>query len=519
MNFSSRLVLMAGTMLALLIACPVTSAAESPFSSIAPYVDGQTFLIGRLDVKQLSLSDLKSRLPVLLTQITGDASVPPQFEQALGRAIQLRDGFLAAGGQDVFLIVSPADIPYRPPFLVVTATDAQKTAALETFVRELVQPDGNNMAMRQSGDRTILVGSPPTLERLAGLQPQPRPEVAAATSAIASAPIQLILVPNADQHRVLKETFPSFPPPWQQVTGPALSDGVQWGALTVVATPGIKAHLMVESKDAAAAAALKAMLDAALDAAVQLPAVQEIVPEAGQLRKLIAPTVAGKQVSITLTDDAATLQAVAKPLAAALQAARGNAQRQMSVNNLKQLALSMHVYHDQFKRFPPAASADAAGKPLLSWRVHILPYLEQEALYKQFKLDEPWDSEHNKKLIELMPPTFADPAVQLKPGMTTYVVPIGEGTVFGGKKEPRFQDILDGTSNTIMIVNVTPDRAVVWTKPEDLAVTEAAPLTGLVSTAQEVRNGFLRRKCADAERRRRPEDPLAVVQRQRWETR
>ena len=107
-------------------------------------------------------------------------------------------------------------------------------------------------------------------------------------------------------------------------------------------------------------------------------------------------------MSVSLTEDAATLQAVAKPLMAAIAAARGNAQRQMSMNNLKQIGLAMHNYHDVNKRFPPAANLDAAGKPLLSWRVHILPYLEQEALYKQFKLDEPWDSEHNKKLAEIV---------------------------------------------------------------------------------------------------------------------
>jgi hypothetical protein len=80
--------------------------------------------------------------------------------------------------------------------------------------------------------------------------------------------------------------------------------------------------------------------------------------------------------------------------------------RKKSENNLKQLALAMHNYHDVNGRFPPAASRGADDKPLLSWRVMILPYLEQEALYKEFNMDEPWDSEQNKKLLAKMPDIY-----------------------------------------------------------------------------------------------------------------
>src|SRR5206468_5253686 len=73
--------------------------------------------------------------------------------------------------------------------------------------------------------------------------------------------------------------------------------------------------------------------------------------------------------------------------------------RQEHVNNLKQIGLAMHSYHDVYKRLPSGAVQDKDGKALLSWRVHLLPFLEQEALFKEFKLDEPWDSDNNKKLL------------------------------------------------------------------------------------------------------------------------
>src|SRR5882672_4340583 len=68
-------------------------------------------------------------------------------------------------------------------------------------------------------------------------------------------------------------------------------------------------------------------------------------------------------------------------------------------NDLKQLALAMHNYHSAYGQLPPAAVRDKNGKLLLSWRVLILPYIEQDNLFKEFKLEEPWDSDHNKKLI------------------------------------------------------------------------------------------------------------------------
>lgn len=158
----------------------------------------------------------------------------------------------------------------------------------------------------------------------------------------------------------------------------------------------------------------------------------------------------------------------------AVQKVREAAARTQDANNLKQMALAMHNYHDVNKGFPAAAICDMNGKPLLSWRVAILPYLEQDHLYKQFRLDEPWDSEHNKKLIPLMPPTYAIPAAPSKPGETHYRVFVGGGALFDRDKLVKFPQITDGTSNTIMIVETA--ESVPWTKPEDIVYDAQKPL-------------------------------------------
>jgi len=177
----------------------------------------------------------------------------------------------------------------------------------------------------------------------------------------------------------------------------------------------------------------------------------------------------------------------------AVQAAREAARRAQCTNNLKQIGLAMHNFHSATNHLPPAAIRDNNGKPLLSWRVAILPYLEQ-SVYNRFHLDEPWDSPHNKSLLTEMPRCYAcpsEPEVAGSQGMTTYQVWVGPRTMFE-VREPRpgapldplkrslstgvtFAEVTDGTSNTIMAVeSATP---VPWTKPDDLPFDPRGPLT------------------------------------------
>jgi hypothetical protein len=141
-------------------------------------------------------------------------------------------------------------------------------------------------------------------------------------------------------------------------------------------------------------------------------------------------------------------------------------QRARSGNNLKQLMIAIHNYHDTYNRMP-ANITDKDGKPLLSWRVLLLPYIEQENLYKQFKLDEPWDSANNKKLLAKMPPLFRTGFEPKDTTKTHYQVFAGPGTPFEPGKQIKFTDITDGLSNTIGIVEAGPP--VEWSKPADVA--------------------------------------------------
>jgi hypothetical protein len=181
--------------------------------------------------------------------------------------------------------------------------------------------------------------------------------------------------------------------------------------------------------------------------------------------------------------------AAAGGLLGAVTGARTAAQRAQSMNNMKQIMLAMHMWADINKgKFPPPVimGKDGKGKVPHSWRVELLPYLDQEALYRQYQFDEPWDSDANKKVLEKMPALFRHPQDDPKSTNSSYYVlrseklleavkaPGGglsapEGgfpTVFSGKDGMPFSMIIDGTSNTLAVFEAKRD--IPWTKPEDI---------------------------------------------------
>ena len=192
------------------------------------------------------------------------------------------------------------------------------------------------------------------------------------------------------------------------------------------------------------------------------------------------------QLAVPRPADFENLPVLLKP---AMEQARAAAKQQQQKNNLKQIALGFHNYHDVYKHFPAmdssgGAEADRRGEGL-SWRVHLLPFLDQAPLYEQFHLDEPWDSEHNLTLVNQIPELFANGEEE---GTTTLHVITGEGAPFQPEANgPRIRDITDGTSNTILAVEAGQDTAEVWTKPGGLKINKEDPM----KTLGEISTGFL----------------------------
>lgn len=139
--------------------------------------------------------------------------------------------------------------------------------------------------------------------------------------------------------------------------------------------------------------------------------------------------------------------------------------RARSAGNLERIGAAFGAYEVANGHFPPDVRGQD-GQALLSWRVRILPLLGQNALFREFRLDEPWDSPHNRGLLGRMPAVYAIPGSRAAPGMTFYRGFSGKSTLF----DPAFpqgvtlQSIIDGTSGTLAVVEAR--ETVPWTRPD-----------------------------------------------------
>ena len=144
--------------------------------------------------------------------------------------------------------------------------------------------------------------------------------------------------------------------------------------------------------------------------------------------------------------------------------------------------LAMHGYLDKFDTFAARVVEGKAKKPLLSWRVSLLPFVNEQELYDRFHLDEPWDSPHNAKLIPQIPNAYRSGRSALdESGNTVFMLPVGMGTAFALPTGPKVKDFSDGLANTVLAVEAAEDSAVVWTKPEDLPYDASQPIKGLAT--------------------------------------
>ena len=378
-------------------------------------------------------------------------------------------------------------------------------------------------------DKTIVIGMAPLVAKMLTVKEADSPLISLLKTVDVSSQVTAVFSVDAVRP-IMKQAVaaaPPVPPPLQGFL--KLPDLLSAILLRVNVGERFQASFTLRSQDDASAEEVERLVNQGLAMARQMVMAQiasmprgsnDPVPEAGmkylmritdKLFSGVKLTRKGQNVSISIETgssittlavfaglslplarfDAQRGEAIAAERVAAernsIAAARMAAERSTTRNKMLQFGLAMANYLGMHREFPARAIFDKDGKPLLSWRVQILPFVEEGELFKQFHFDEPWDSEHNKALIAKMPVIYAKPGRPLD-GKTPYLAPVGKGLAFEGTKGLRIRDFTDGTSKTILLVEANDDHAVEWTKPDDLEVDLDKPIAGLGDAEP---NGFV----------------------------
>jgi prepilin-type processing-associated H-X9-DG protein len=218
-----------------------------------------------------------------------------------------------------------------------------------------------------------------------------------------------------------------------------------------------------------------ALMTALAEADKKNEELKALAPALTELQKVVKNVQAKRQGTVVTAD--ASLKAdpaLVRPIAGIFLRPQMASARARSQNNLKQIGLALHNYHDVYGVFPAAAICDKKGKPLLSWRVAILPFVEQDNLYKQFHLDEAWDSPHNKKLADTVVKVYELPYGEPKRAHTNYRVFVGNGAVFDMVQGCKISQITDGTSNTVLVFEGAESTP--WAKPDEIEFDPKKPM-------------------------------------------
>jgi hypothetical protein len=463
----------------LLTAVPLSAQPKSPGNRIAeltaPLGADQALVIARLDTAKI---DVQAGLDWAAKAMKLSNEDRAEMEKGLKEPRMALQAFRGAGGQELIWLVFPTPGPgqQRIDMAGVATAAPGKAKDVAAFLRQAIP--GDQFEIADQGDTVLLASA----QRMRSLDKSAKPSAALAKAfdAAGDGTFQAVMQLSDDSRRVVRETLPRLPDEFGGVSGKELGDAFSWAALSIDAPPKFKLKLQVQANSADGAKALAQVMGNWYKIAGSPQEVRDAVPGFDELLPLLTPKADGDKVVLSLGERPGEMDRILPVIVAPLQAARGAATRAQQMNTLKQLGLAMHNYHDTHRAFPPAAFRDKAGKPLLSWRVHVLPYIDEADLYKQFRLDEPWDSEHNQKLIEKMPKLYESTRVRgVDKGKTTFVVPVGKDTIFGGAEGMKIQKITDGTSNTILMLESDAKHAVIWTKPDDIEIDPKDPARGL----------------------------------------
>lgn len=454
--------------------------SSSQATEIAPVLDPFARAVVRIDLKQADV------LPLLDLAASDEVMAAYSHIPLVDDLEKARSALLDAGIDRVYFVVSLADMPRCPWYLIAPGNrpiepdvlaKALPDLAAPLLVRDALVP----RTLSRNSTAWFFLGTEAAWQRLQADEVSTRPELTAAVAAAHESPVQVFLLPSDDDRRLVEELLPTLPEPLGGGPSSVLARGLRWAVAQLNLKPEPAVRLVIQSTDHEAAEKFREVLVkgvASVDQQESRSNLPDTTTDPTRVSKLI-PQVQGDRLEMTLRKSSgllAVLQRVTTRPVARLSI------EQTAKERLQKIVLGMHRWHDEHRTFPRQANYDADGKPLLSWRVHLLPYLDGPCaeLYTQFRLNEPWDSEHNLKLIKKMPDIYVMPgSTAARDGRTCFVRPVGPDTACPPDKAIGVRDVPDGTSNTIAVIEVDDEHAVPWTKSADLDYDSENPTKAL----------------------------------------
>ena len=490
----------------LLLLVPMLSlCAQTSAEKLLPLLDEQSFFLGRIQPGKIDIA--KIMIPLVQKK-----TLPPAEAAALGFLFNLQKSSIDKVIDEIWFSSSAKDAAtYFLPSIIIKTKPAAKAEDLLNLLKNLPLPINIQTPSGQvirKGQNSILPLSYVIreakgfylLEQVGATKDTKktkRADIVQGFDDMGSLPFGAMLFPSKDNPLDLAKIFPSL----KRTNGKehvvhGILNGMKLVTLGMYLDPW-RIQMVIQTEDRELANDLHKSILKAIQSIPDL--VQAQVEEVG--KDPVFKALAAMVKSVSIMDDKVTI--VITDFDPYFEiAARINEQNQakaaaaQSMGKVKNIATALLAYHKDKGKFPPAATLSKEGKPLLSWRVQILPYLGHNLLYKQFKQNEPWDSEQNKKLIRRIPPSFRETQDDLNKGTSPFQAPVGLATIFppGGTGTNSIQ-IINELSNTIMIVKVPEDKSAIWTKPEDWEID-------VNLSAKDLLKGFTNAivfACADGE--------------------
>ena len=473
--------------------------AQRVASQIAPLLNENVAAVVHLDCSKVNPTEIAGKLKTIFTK--NGYPIEP-LDRAMEPLKMVVPTLSALQVRDVYVLTYLPLLRDFPGVLAIPLNKESDAAVVEALIRSISNAP-ETLKTKTVGKFLLMIPinvhwndsrndfAMQIAMQIIEAKPTARPELLTALEMVEGTAAQAVLMPPPYAKRVLEETGANMlPPPFDKVPVNVVANGVRWAVLVVdLDKPQLK--LIVCSEHEQAALDLRKALEQAVDSYMEttelsvefLVFIEKLKVAGTDIRtylKSFLPIPRENRLELVINESfiEERTKIVADLPAHLLDSAFAVAHQGECTRNLKMIMLSFHTHYDSRNKLPPLYTVDKDGKPLHSWRVAILPYIEQQGLYEAIRKDEPWDSEHNKQFHSQCPAVFQCPQMAAKnpaikrEGLTTYSVVVGKNAYPDGGKDYTFHMITDGSSNTWGVIErQTP---VCWMDPTQEVTQEEA---------------------------------------------